>query len=74
LHAEWARHPETAQREGETVTEYVRRLKAMDLDMTDAGPPVREAVKALIDLCSATEMGRLTGAGLEDLLRPTERN
>lgn len=68
--AEWRGH--VAHRPDESATEYVRRLKGLALD--DAGEAVRQAVAALVRMHSATEMARMTGAGLEELLRPTERN
>jgi hypothetical protein len=61
------------QREGESGAEYVRRLKSLDLSA--AGPPIRLAVEAVINVCSAAEMARLVKVNVEQLLKaPPERN
>jgi hypothetical protein len=74
LAAEWARFgPLPDQREGESGAAYVARLKSLDLSA--AGPPIRLAVEAAVNLCSAAEMAKLVKVDVEQLLKtPPERN
>jgi hypothetical protein len=74
LVAEWKRFgPLPDQLEGESGAEFVRRLKALDLSA--AGPPIRLAVEAVINVCSAAEMAKLVKVNVEQLLKaPPERN
>jgi hypothetical protein len=72
LDAIWARHPELFSRPGESVTQYVARLKALDL--AGLPSPIREAVSLLVQLHSASVLARLTGAPLGQLSGQPTRN
>jgi hypothetical protein len=76
LHAAWRPYgPTLAHRPGEGLTDYIIRVRAaVDLRDDDVPEPVRAAMAALIGMCSAVALARVTGYDTLDFIGPTERN
>jgi hypothetical protein len=74
--AAWAPYAAVlGHREGEALSAFVARVKAaVDPNDPDVPAVVREAVRAVIGLCSASAMSRATGVDLLALVGDQLRN